>query len=44
VTSIDFDLEMLNAFIDAFLVGCFGPAPPAGPQAVGGDPPAMTPW
>ena len=24
VTSIDFDLEMLNAFIDAFLFACFG--------------------
>lgn len=24
VTSIDFDLEMLNAFIDAFLIACFG--------------------
>jgi hypothetical protein len=29
VTSIDFDLEMLNAFVDAFLVGCF--ARSAGP-------------
>ena len=27
VTSIDFDLEMLNAFIDAFLIACFGRFP-----------------
>lgn len=29
VASIDFDLERVNAFIDAFLVGCFGQPPPA---------------
>jgi len=36
VTSIDFDLEMLNAFIDAFLVGCFAQPQPAGPVGIGG--------
>ena len=38
VASLDFDLEMLNAFIDAFLVACFSQPPAASGPLPSGAP------
>jgi hypothetical protein len=43
VASIDFDLDRINAFIDAFLVGCFDTSSPPATEVVSPSPSCVTP-